>query len=65
MAFLLVGTMVNAVYFQVATKGLQNYPFDPEAGGSYSFEPSLAFLGINLCTPCDGSNPRPPPRPEE
>merc|ERR1712216_818098 len=49
MALLLLGTMFNAVYYQLVTKGWQNYPLDPDSGGSYTFEPSLAYLGICLC----------------
>ena len=54
-ALLLAGTMLNAVYFQVASKGWQNFPFDPDAGGSYTFEPSMAFLGITLCIVSGGA----------
>ena len=45
-AALLAGTMVNAIAFQLMKFGLQNFPFNPEKGGAYTFEPSMSFLGI-------------------
>ena len=48
-ALLLAATMVNAIYFHFRAFGLQNFPLDPDSGGSYTFEPSMAFLGITLC----------------
>ena len=67
-AFLLAATMVNAIYFHLRAFGLQNFPLDPDSGGSYTFEPSMAFLGITLCKPhahVEPSQPhtRPPPPP--
>jgi putative oxidoreductase len=48
-AALLAGTMVNAVAFQLMSKGLQNYPFgQPPSGPAYTFEPSLAFLAVSM-----------------
>ena len=41
--------MINAIYFHFRAFGLQNFPLDPDSGGSYTFEPSMAFLGITLC----------------
>jgi len=47
-AAILVGTMVNAVAFQLMSKGLQGWPFGlPPSGPAYTFEPALAFLAIN------------------
>ena len=46
-AALLVGTMVNAVAFQLMANGLQNYPLIPASGAAaYTFEPSFAFFAI-------------------
>ena len=48
-AALLVGTMVNAVAFQLMANGFQNYPFGlPPDGPAYTFEPSLAFFAITV-----------------
>ena len=47
-ALLLMGTMVNAVAFQLMANGLQGYPFGVPSGGAYTFEPSLAFFGVTL-----------------
>jgi len=44
---LLLGTMMNAVAFQLMAFGLQGWPFGlPPSGPAYTFEPSLAFFGI-------------------
>ena len=40
--------MVNAIAFQLMKFGLQNFPFNPEKGGAYTFEPSLSFLGVTV-----------------
>ena len=29
--------------------GLQNFPFNPEKGGAYTYEPSLLILGCSVC----------------
>jgi uncharacterized membrane protein YphA (DoxX/SURF4 family) len=46
-AALLAGTMVNAILFHLMKFGRQSFPFNPEKGGAYTFEPSLAFLGVS------------------
>ena len=48
-AVLLAGTMVNAIAFHLMKFGPQSFPFNPEKGGAYTFEPSLAFLGSTTC----------------
>jgi len=46
-AALLGGTMVNAIAFHLMAFGLQNYPFGQSPKGpAYTYEPSLAFLGV-------------------
>lgn len=46
-AALLAGTMVNALAFHLMAFGAQNFPLCPDAAcGSYTFEPSLAYLGV-------------------
>ena len=47
-AALLAGTMVNAIAFHLMKFGLQNFPLNPSAGGAYTFEPSLSFLGVTI-----------------
>ena len=46
-AALLAGTMVNAIAFHLMKFGRQSFPFNPEKGGAYTYEPSLAFLGVS------------------
>ena len=48
-ALLLAGTMANAILFHLMKFGLQSFPLNPEKGGAYTFEPSLAFLGVSTC----------------
>jgi len=45
-AALLAGTMLNAIAFHLMKFGMQSFPFNPEKGGAYTFEPSLSFLGV-------------------
>ena len=47
-AALLAGTMANAMLFHLQKFGLQSFPLNPAKGGAYTFEPSLAFLGITI-----------------
>ena len=48
-AVLLAGTMVNAIAFHLMKFGLQSFPLNPPKGGAYTYEPSLAFLGVTMC----------------
>ena len=48
-AVLLAGTMANAILFHLMKFGLQSFPFGLPKGGAYTFEPSLAFLGVTAC----------------
>jgi uncharacterized membrane protein YphA (DoxX/SURF4 family) len=47
-AALLAGTRVNAIVFHLMKFGPQSFPLNPEKGGAYTFEPSLAFLAVTL-----------------
>ena len=52
-ALLVAGTMANAIVFHLMKFGLQNFPFNPEKGGAYTYEPSLLILGCSTCImPC-------------
>ena len=46
-AALIAGTMVNAIAFHLMKFGAQHFPFNPDAGGAYTYEPSLSFLGVS------------------
>merc|ERR1719188_1429166 len=48
-AVLLAGTMVNAIAFHLMAFGMQNFPFNPDKRGAYTFEPASAFLGVTVC----------------
>ena len=48
-AALLAGTMVNAIAFHLMKFGPQSFPLNPAKGGAYTFEPSMAFLGVTMC----------------
>ena len=46
-AALIAKTMVNAIAFHLMKFGAQHFPFNPDAGGAYTYEPSLSFLGVS------------------
>ena len=47
-SLLLAGTMMNALAFHLMKFGPQRFPLNPESRGAYTYEPSLAFLGVTL-----------------
>ena len=47
-AALVAGTMVNAMLFHLQKFGPQSFPLNPAKGGAYTYEPSMAFLGITV-----------------